>query len=78
MDLNVYMTKDEATRLAGLAGGMITMSLHNERKHHEFAMNIKGGCQFLEGGACSIHDDRPDACRNFPHHPVDGCAVWSV
>lgn len=78
MDLNIYMTKAEAVKLADLAGGLITMSFHGKRKHHQYAMNIKGGCQFLKDGACSIHDDRPGACRNFPHRPVEGCAVWSV
>ncbi len=78
LNLNVFMTKGEAVRLANLAGGLITMSLHRERAHHQYAMNIKGGCQFLKDGACSIHEDRPGACRNFPHRPVEGCAVWSV
>ena len=25
------------------------------------------GCVFLEGNDCSIYEDRPDTCRNFPH-----------
>ncbi|MDE3198134.1 MAG: YkgJ family cysteine cluster protein, partial [Acidobacteriota bacterium] len=25
------------------------------------------GCIFLNGNDCTIYDDRPDTCRNFPH-----------
>jgi uncharacterized protein len=25
------------------------------------------GCVFLAGNECSIYEERPDACRNFPH-----------
>ncbi|MGD1069873.1 MAG: YkgJ family cysteine cluster protein [Bryobacteraceae bacterium] len=25
------------------------------------------GCIFLDGNDCTIYDDRPDTCRNFPH-----------
>ena len=25
------------------------------------------GCMFLDGNDCTIYEDRPDACRNFPH-----------
>lgn len=25
------------------------------------------GCVFLEGNDCSIYEDRPETCRNFPH-----------
>jgi Fe-S-cluster containining protein len=25
------------------------------------------GCIFLDGNDCSIYDDRPETCRNFPH-----------
>lgn len=25
------------------------------------------GCIFLEGNDCSIYEERPDTCRNFPH-----------
>jgi Fe-S-cluster containining protein len=78
MDLRVNMTKSEAVQLAKLAGGTIIMSLNEKKKYTPFSMSIKGGCRFLKDGGCSIHEDRPSACRNFPHRPVDGCAVWSV
>lgn len=78
MDLRVNMTKEEAMRLAKHAGGTLIASYDKTKSHHEYSMNIKGGCQFLKDGACSVHEDRPDACRNFPHRPVEGCAVWSV
>jgi Fe-S-cluster containining protein len=25
------------------------------------------GCLFLDGNDCSIYEDRPETCRNFPH-----------
>jgi hypothetical protein len=25
------------------------------------------GCVFLDGNDCTIYEDRPDTCRNFPH-----------
>ncbi len=25
------------------------------------------GCVFLEGNDCTIYEERPDTCRNFPH-----------
>ncbi len=78
MDLDVHMTKEEAIVLAKLAGGEIQMKLNPKKKTAPYAMNIKGGCQFLKDGSCSIHEQRPNACRNFPHRPTEGCAVWSV
>jgi Fe-S-cluster containining protein len=27
----------------------------------------KDGCVFLDGNDCSIYEDRPETCRNFPH-----------
>jgi Fe-S-cluster containining protein len=34
-------------------------------------------CVFLdERGYCRIYDDRPDACRVFPHKPFQGCLVY--
>ena len=27
----------------------------------------EAGCVFLEGKLCSIYEDRPDACQDFPH-----------
>lgn len=78
MDLNVNMTRGEAVKLAKLAGGEILMTLNPQKKEAQYAMNIKGGCQFLKKGGCSIHKDRPNACKNFPHCPTEGCAVWSI
>ena len=76
MDLDVFMSKEDAVRLAKLAGGTIVMTLHETKKKAPYSMNIKGGCQFLKQGACSIHEDRPQACRSFPISPTDDCAVW--
>lgn len=78
MDLVVHMTIEEATILAKLAGGQINMSYDKNRKKAPYGMDVKGGCQFLKNGACSIHGQRPNACRNFPHRPIEGCAVWEV
>ncbi len=27
----------------------------------------EAGCVFLEGMACAVYEERPDACRRFPH-----------
>jgi len=27
----------------------------------------ENGCVFLDGNNCSIYEDRPETCRNFPH-----------
>jgi Fe-S-cluster containining protein len=27
----------------------------------------ENGCVFLDGNDCSIYEDRPETCRNFPH-----------
>lgn len=34
-------------------------------------------CPFLSNvGYCGIYEDRPDACRLYPHKPQQGCAVY--
>ncbi|MHA2266017.1 MAG: YkgJ family cysteine cluster protein [Candidatus Thorarchaeota archaeon] len=40
-------------------------------------------CTFLitsgaKKNTCSIHNERPDACRRFPTRPKEFCAVWPV
>jgi Fe-S-cluster containining protein len=40
----------------------------------ELGENESGDCAKLEWkngqATCSIYDDRPDVCRNFPNHPL--------
>lgn len=78
MDLQVNMAKNEVVRLAELAGGTIVVNYDETKLKAPYSMSIKGGCQFLKDGACSIHEERPQACRNFPSCPTEACAVWSV
>lgn len=34
-------------------------------------------CSFLaDDGTCRVYEDRPRACRSFPHRPFKGCLVW--
>jgi hypothetical protein len=36
-----------------------------------------GACPFLDRDTnlCRIYDDRPEACRKFPHRPFVGCLL---
>lgn len=35
-------------------------------------LDCSQGCQFLKDGACSVYDDRPDICYEFPFQaPID-------
>ena len=42
------------------------------------AMLLNPICVFLhpETNRCTIHAERPDACRAFPQRPSVGCRVW--
>ena len=42
----------------------------------DFELN-GGQCPFLgDDYACTIYNQRPTACRNFPVKPYDDCLVW--
>lgn len=68
---------DEATRIVKLAGGF--MRFVDGKDDGKLGMlGMKLPCVFLEEGACSIHEQRPNACRIYPNRPTSGCAVWEV
>tara|TARA_Y100000310_G_scaffold344604_1_gene458258 strand:- start:771 stop:1013 length:243 start_codon:yes stop_codon:yes gene_type:complete len=40
-----------------------------------FVLNIPIECDALDGGVCSIYEDRPRPCRDFPTAPADLIAI---
>ncbi len=72
--LIVLMTKDEATRLKKLNHkAMITQGMNTEK----WAMAIIPQCIFLtDENLCGIHEQRPDACRQWPYTASRGCLLW--
>lgn len=39
----------------------------NEKEGTRDLRRTESGCVFLSGNDCTIYEDRPDICRNFPH-----------
>jgi uncharacterized protein len=39
----------------------------NEEENTRDLRRTETGCVFLSGNDCTVYDDRPDICRNFPH-----------
>ena len=56
----VEISGDEYKRLQGLGASRLHLSLFGPHK-----LEIDGGCEFLDGGRCSIYEARPDICRRF-------------
>jgi Fe-S-cluster containining protein len=56
----VEISWDEYERLKGLGAKRLQLSLYGPHK-----LEIDYGCEFLEGGRCSIYEARPDICRRF-------------
>ena len=42
-------------------------TVKNEEEGTVDLRRTESGCVFLDGNDCTIYDDRPDICRNFPH-----------
>jgi uncharacterized protein len=59
--MNVSITRTEAERIAKASGRC--MSEVGASRHHATERHAGTPCPFLEGGACSIYDDRPLSCR---------------
>jgi len=81
------MTDDEHDRLLALAGTRTVRFREVAEKRDPtrragwllaFADQPGSVCPFLDQSSnlCSIHPDRPLACRRFPTEPVVGCLVW--
>ena len=56
----VDISWNEYERLQELGATRLRLSLYGPHK-----LEIDYGCEFLDGGLCSIYDARPDICRRF-------------
>lgn len=67
-DSEMRMMKDRAT---------VKVQRHDKNQWAvDFGFN-GGQCPLLaDDNSCSIHEDRPDACRKFPSAPYESCLVW--
>lgn len=63
------------------ATGDVLLTEPTERHHmlrdRWVMLRAKDGCQFLGQGTnlCTIYDERPRACREFPMRPTQGCLL---
>jgi Fe-S-cluster containining protein len=39
----------------------------NEAENTRDLRRVETGCAFLSGNDCTVYEDRPDICRNFPY-----------
>ena len=46
---------------------MAEYTVQNEEEGTTDLKRTESGCVFLSGYDCTIYEDRPDICRNFPH-----------
>jgi len=56
----VALTSKEAKRLQAMGG-----RVERVVPFSDMILNIRGGCQFLKEGRCSIYGQRPQACRDW-------------
>ena len=56
----IELNWDEYERLRKLGAKRLQLSLYGAHR-----LEIDYGCEFLDGGRCSIYDERPDICRRF-------------
>lgn len=65
------VTERDAARLARHLGVKLPAFLREyceESKEEGLILSrTPGGCVFLEGTACTVYDERPASCRDFPH-----------
>ncbi|HJT86627.1 MAG TPA: YkgJ family cysteine cluster protein [Bryobacteraceae bacterium] len=40
---------------------------HSDEEGDILRRSEEAGCVFLEGTTCTVYEERPDACRRFPH-----------
>lgn len=57
---SVEITLEEYRRLTSLGARRLEFSLSGR-----YRLVIENGCEFLNGGRCSIYHDRPEICRRF-------------
>ena len=60
MFTKVSLTDTEAPVIKGL-GGKVERNI----PFSEQVLDVRGGCQFLKTGRCSIYSQRPKACREW-------------
>lgn len=74
------ITREEMHVLKALAStmGKKVKVYNNGPKVWILDHEVNGGqCPFLaDDNTCSIHDQRPQACRTYPSRPSEGCLVW--
>lgn len=60
---------DRLARALGISGKkfIAEYTVQNEKEGTTDLRRTETGCVFLDGNDCTIYDDRPDICRNFPH-----------
>ena len=56
----IELNWDEYERLRKLGAKHLQLSLYGAHR-----LEIDYGCEFLDGGRCSIYEERPDICRRF-------------
>ena len=66
------LAEREVDRLARAVGVKRTefIERYTRRSKDDGALILRRtehGCLFLDGNDCSIYEDRPETCRNFPH-----------
>ena len=76
--LETTLDEHEVRRLNAKLNGM-KLNVRFDKIIRRYRWSIGKPCIFLlKDSRCSIHDERPDACRRFPTRPKSWCAVWPV
>ena len=78
----VYLTEDDILRLAAYLNTAVS---DFERRYVYRTKNVRrlrvprhAQCEFLAGGACSVHLAKPTQCSTFPYWPelIDSRQAW--
>jgi len=93
-NLHVYMTPDDAQRLADGIDVPLDAVLDtyvdqaSAAKEGEWGRFKQQPCAFLRGNMCSVYQHRPESCRNYPqftpdfrwvlHEMIDGAALCPI
>lgn len=68
---SVKLSERDVTKIAKAlrisAGAVLSGYTEQDAAEGLILKRSENGCIFLDGNACSIYDDRPDACARFPH-----------
>ncbi len=58
---------EKLARAMGLSRAQFLAEYTAEGEEGVILRRTGHGCVFLDGNDCTIYEDRPDTCRNFPH-----------